>query len=101
MRGAARRERKFAACPSRMLCKQSALRRRFLVALGVNHGRGIARLRGGQIFIGVQGEVIGAKGVAQSPFLNGQDALQFSFGKTMAYASLLICQNRWEISASL
>ena len=34
--------------------------------MGVNHGGRVARLLRGLVFIGVQREVIGAKGVAQS-----------------------------------
>ena len=34
--------------------------------MAVNHGRGIARLRGGRVLVLVQGEVIGAKAVAQA-----------------------------------
>ena len=33
--------------------------------MGVNHGRGIARLRGSQVFVAVQGEVKRAIAVAQ------------------------------------
>ncbi|MDB6021274.1 MAG: hypothetical protein JWQ04_1131 [Pedosphaera sp.] len=31
----------------------------------VNHGRRVACLRGGQVFIGMRSEMVGAKGVAQ------------------------------------
>ena len=36
------------------------------LVMGVNHGRGVASLLSGLVFVGVRGKVVGAKGVPQA-----------------------------------